>query len=109
MQNGVGVRGLTEDNYWKCPLVLDDMAVCENQHYPCIIYMREGGKPIGSMMVDSYRLPGGMKSIEVIRQERLDWYNKTITLDDPICKKNCLDVCVQFNETAGLTRHKANM
>ncbi len=32
-----------------------------------------------------------------IRQERLHWFKNTNTHNDDICKKNCLDVCVDFN------------
>ena len=32
-----------------------------------------------------------------MRQERIDWINRTNTFEDPICQKNCLDVCVAYN------------
>ena len=86
VQAQLPVRGLSDKDTTKCGLVLDDMAVNQEHHYPCIIYMREGGAPIGEVGVN-------------MRQERLDWYNKTNTHADPICSKNCLDVCVAFNNT----------
>jgi sulfatase maturation enzyme AslB (radical SAM superfamily) len=68
----------------KCGLVLDDMAVMGDKHYPCIIYMREGGQPIGE-------ISRGM------RVERKKWYETHDCTSDPICSRNCLDVCVDYN------------
>lgn len=81
LNNGRSVRG---NPIKKCGLVLDDMAVMGYDHYPCIIYMREGGNPIG-------------KINRSIRTDRLKWYNSHDCTKDPICCKNCLDVCVDYN------------
>jgi len=81
---GKAVRGLQEIDSKKCGLVLDDMAICQNQHYPCIIYMREGGSPIGKVGPN-------------MRQERKDWFLRHDTHKDTICGNNCLDVCVDYN------------
>jgi len=84
IRNGRNVRGLDELSSNKCGLVLDDMAVAGNRHFPCIIYMREGGKEIGKVGPN-------------MRKEREGWYNNHNTFEDPICKKNCLDVCEDHN------------
>lgn len=81
------VRGLCYKDSNKCRLVLDDMAVAGEYHFPCIIYMREGGAPIG-------------KVSETMRYERQEWCDRTNTHLDPICKANCLDVCVDYNNIA---------
>ena len=83
----VPIRGMTEKNCNKCKLVLDDMAVAGDFHFPCIIYMRQAGNPIGRVSQN-------------MRQERLDWYKNTNTFNDKICRENCLDVCVAFNDKA---------
>jgi MoaA/NifB/PqqE/SkfB family radical SAM enzyme len=83
-RNGRPIRGIGEDDNHKCPLVLDDMAVLNNKHYPCIIYMREHGKAIGEIGPN-------------VRDERLEWYMKHDCYKDKICKNNCLDVCVDYN------------
>jgi molybdenum cofactor biosynthesis enzyme MoaA len=80
------VRGLESCDSKKCGLVLDDMAVTGDKHYPCIIYMREGGVPIG-------------KVGHHMRQEREAWYMSHNTHEDKICLNNCLDVCVDYNNT----------
>lgn len=87
ISKGKDVRGIKESDNNKCPLVLDDMAVKGTNHYPCIIKMREGCSPIGSML----------DPIEKIRKDRLYYYNIKNNYQDNICKKNCLDVCVDYN------------
>jgi MoaA/NifB/PqqE/SkfB family radical SAM enzyme len=87
IKNGFSVRGIHKNDCHKCPLVLDDMAVASKWHFPCIIYMREGGKPIG-------------KIGDKMRQDRLNWMKQHDTHTDPICANNCLDVCRDFNNKA---------
>lgn len=81
---GKPVRGLRPCDPSRCPLVLDDVAVMGDCHYPCIIYLREHGDPIG-------RLGPQM------RQERAEWARTHDTQADRICKANCIDVCVEYN------------
>ena len=88
LANGRHVRGLTEHDCKKCHLVKDDMVILHGQHFPCVIYMREQGEAIG----DVYG-----KSLDEIREERFYWFNETNTHEDPICKKQCLDVCIDHN------------
>ncbi len=84
---GKRIRGLTDQSAASCPLVLDDSIIAGRDHYPCVIYMREQGKPIGSVGED-------------MRLERLQWFEHTDTHSDDICKRNCLDVCVDYNVKA---------
>lgn len=83
-RNGRNVRGLCDSDNNKCPLVLDDSAIVGDYHFPCIIYLRERGKPIGKVGKN-------------MRKEREKWYNDTDQHKDPICRKNCLDVCRDYN------------
>jgi molybdenum cofactor biosynthesis enzyme MoaA len=84
LNNNRNVRGLQEKDSHRCGLVLDDMAIAGDYHFPCIIYMREGGQPIG-------------KVGENMREERYQWAMNHDTHKDPICKGNCLDVCIDYN------------
>jgi len=84
IKNGRNVRGIKDNDSDKCGLVLDDMAIAGNQHFPCIIYMREGGKAVGIVGPN-------------MRQEREKWHKNHNTHNDQICKKNCLDVCIDLN------------
>lgn len=83
-KRGRSVRGLTENDSPKCGLVLDDMAVCGNKHHPCIIYLRESGNAIG--FIGNHT-----------REQRKEWFLNHDTFNDPICRNNCLDVCVDYN------------
>lgn len=84
LKKGKAVRGLSEFDSKRCGLALDDMAVNQGKHFPCIIYMRELGDPIGKVGLD-------------MRKERKLWYENHNTHLDSICKTNCLDVCVEYN------------
>lgn len=81
---GRNVRGLRLHDTSRCHLVKDDVAVLNGKHYPCIIYLREGGKEIGKMS-------------ENFREERINWFKNHDSHKDPICSKNCLDVCIDYN------------
>lgn len=84
LAEGRYMRGLREGDSHRCGLVLDDMAVLKGHHYPCIIYLREQGRPIGRMTED-------------FRAAREAWWRTHDTHADPICRANCLDVCVDYN------------
>jgi sulfatase maturation enzyme AslB (radical SAM superfamily) len=85
---GKSIRGIEKTDFAHCPLVLDDMVIVKNYHYPCIIYLRERGEPIGKI---------SDMNIERIRNQRHYWYINHNTYKDPICRNNCLDVCVDYN------------
>lgn len=91
LNSGRLFRGLSAHDTNKCWLALDDMACAQGKHFPCIIYLREGGKPIGSVN-------------ENTRQDRERWIHEHDSFNDNICKKNCLDVCIDYNNRAALTR-----
>jgi MoaA/NifB/PqqE/SkfB family radical SAM enzyme len=88
IKRNIPFRGIDSLDCHRCPLVLDDIAVVGADHYPCIIYLREHGMPMGIITG---------KTIEEIRHERLIWYETHNSFLDPICKKNCLDVCKMYN------------
>lgn len=81
---GRNVRGITSKDSKRCGLVLDDSCIAGNYHFPCVIYMREGGNPIGK--INSH-----------MRNDRVKWFKKHNTHKNPICKDNCLDVCIDYN------------
>jgi len=78
------IRGLRKKDTNKCPLVVDDIAVAGDYHFPCIIYLREGGNPIGKVNNN-------------MRKERYKWHLNHNTKQDKICSNNCLDVCIDYN------------
>ena len=83
---GKHVRGMLDTDQRKCAIVLDDSVVAGKYHFPCVIYMREQGDPIGKVR-------------PLMREEREEWFNSHDCRKDPICTKNCLDVCRNYNET----------
>jgi molybdenum cofactor biosynthesis enzyme MoaA len=91
---GKHVRGIGERNHDKCWLMLDDMAVAGDYHFPCIIYLREMGDPVGKVRPH-------------MRQERLEFIKNHKPWEDPICKEMCLDVCVHYNTIASEAPRRA--
>jgi molybdenum cofactor biosynthesis enzyme MoaA len=85
--NGRSVRGIELGDSNKCRIVMDDSCIAGKHHYPCIIHFRERGDAIG-------------KVGENMRQERINWSRNHNTQLDPICRKNCLDVCIDYNNKA---------
>jgi molybdenum cofactor biosynthesis enzyme MoaA len=83
---GATIRGLHGEvpNSPACGLVLDDLIISQGRHYPCPIYFREGGAPIGDFNSS-------------FREQRLHWYRTHRTATDAICQHQCLDVCRQYN------------
>lgn len=85
--NGRNVRGIKPSDTNKCYLVQDDIATAGAWHFPCIIYLREGGEPIGEMG-------------RGFREQRIKWFEAHNTHRDKICRENCLDVCIDYNNKA---------
>lgn len=81
------VRGIKDEDSFKCHLIKDDMCIAGDYHFPCIIYFREGGNPIGKVSSN-------------MRKKRMDWFGRYTTHVDDICWKNCLDVCIDYNNKA---------
>jgi len=81
------VRGIKKTDTHTCHLVKDDMAIEGNYHYPCIIHLREGKNPIGKVNKD-------------MRKDRFEWSNSHNCFEDDICRNNCLDVCIDYNNRA---------
>jgi molybdenum cofactor biosynthesis enzyme MoaA len=78
------VRSIQEHDSHRCYLPIDDSVVAGDYHFPCVIYMREQGDPIGQVGPN-------------MRSQRAAWSETHNTFEDPICRKNCLDVCVDHN------------
>jgi len=81
---GINVRGIKDTDSHQCALVLDDSVIAGDYHYPCVINMREGGEAIGKVGPN-------------MRQERFEWFKTHNSFEDSICRKNCLDVCIDYN------------
>jgi hypothetical protein len=84
LKQGNGVRGKKPTDATRCGLMLDDSIVAGTWHYPCVIYLREKGNPVGKVGPN-------------MRQERAKWVKEHDCYADPICRTQCLDVCVSYN------------
>ena len=97
LMSGIHVRGLSTGDCGKCYLVLDDIAVAggsgELMFFPCVIYLREGGEPIGTVGPD-------------MRREMAEWVDRHNSFTDPICRSNCLDICRAYNNAAKREKEK---
>jgi len=82
--DGINVRGMLPGDASKCAIVMDDSVIAGNFHFPCVIYMREKGNPIGKVGPN-------------MRTERIRWHEEHDCFKDPICSKMCLDVCRDHN------------
>ena len=81
---GIPVRGIDESDTNRCYIALDDSVVAGGYHYPCVIYLREKGEPIGKVGPN-------------MRGQRVAWAAQHDTHKDPICSKQCLDVCIDHS------------
>lgn len=84
IKKGRNVRGISKSDCHQCHLVKDDSVVAGKWHFPCVIHMREGGNPIGEIGSE-------------MRKDRVKWFTAHNSYEDPICQKNCLDICIDYN------------
>jgi hypothetical protein len=79
-KQGIPIRGKKETDANRCGLVLDDSIIAGDWHFPCVIYMRQRGNPIGKVGPN-------------MRQERKQWSLNHNVYEDSICREQCLEVC----------------
>jgi len=84
LKAGRPIRGLQPSDAHKCYLVLDDSVASGKWHYPCGVYFREGGKPIGEVNPS-------------MRHQRAEWFKSTDTHADTICAQFCSDFYIEYN------------
>ena len=82
---GKNIRGSHLGRSRKCHLVRDDITIAGEDYYPCAVYAREGGEPIGKFGPDN-------------EQGRMKWFMEHNSYEDEICKKFCMDFKCRFNE-----------
>lgn len=81
---GKNMRGIQSDEHFKCGLMLSDISIVNNNHYPCLVYAREGGDFIGPLDDD-------------VLESRKNWYKEHEPSKDLICKTYCMDFKCEFN------------
>jgi molybdenum cofactor biosynthesis enzyme MoaA len=81
---GRNVRGIRKTDSHQCHLVKDDCVVAGKWHYPCSVYLREGGAPIGEICPN-------------MRRKRIEWFQTHNSFNDPICHIYCSDIYIDYN------------
>jgi MoaA/NifB/PqqE/SkfB family radical SAM enzyme len=90
---GRGMRGLCSDDTSVCSLCLDDLTIKGDKHYPCAVYLREGGAAVSTV------------GDEMMSQRRL-WSESHDSLSDPLCRKFCMDFKCDFNNAVAVAAKK---
>lgn len=94
-RQGINMRGILESDNFKCHLSQNDISIVGRNHYPCLVYAREGGSPIGLLKND-------------VMSDRQNWFKNHIPKLDPICKKFCMDFKCAYNRSANLLAFSKN-
>lgn len=90
---GRNMRGLNSCDADKCYMALDDVSIVGKYHFPCAVYAREKGAPIGIVSKN-------------LKKERLNWIKSHNPLEDEICRKYCMDFKCDFNKKfAEINKH----
>lgn len=80
-KKGYRMRGNPPKN---CHIVKHDVTIVGDCHYPCLVYFREGGKPIAKVSKN-------------IMADRLQWFKNHNSKKDKICNEYCMDFKCEFN------------
>jgi len=82
---GRNMRGSGLSTTPRCHLVRDDITIFGEDFYPCAVYIREGGLPIGKFGADNVEL-------------RESWFESHNSHRDEICRTYCMDFKCRFND-----------
>jgi len=88
----LGLKDLISRQLMKhCFVPLTERTLDTTFYYPCSVYLREGGRPLGRIDEDDL----------VTQQEKVAAFVAGLEcLDDPICREYCISCCKQFNLAA---------
>jgi pyruvate-formate lyase-activating enzyme len=79
---------------WRCHVPLTERTVDARFYYPCSVYVREGGPPLGPVGDPAH----------VQRQRSAAFVRDADCLSDPICRRYCLHCTRTFNVRANEAR-----
>lgn len=92
----IGLEEIAAQPDWRCYLPLTERTVDTMYYYPCSVYLREGGEPIGKV--------GEPLSLQF--RKIAYFVNNGNCLFDPICRKYCLYCTKSFNLAANRRRER---
>ncbi len=88
----IGLPSGPED--WRCYIPLTERTVDRTHYYPCSVYLRENGAPLGELTDPP----------EVQRARTARFVREGDCLRDPICRRYCLHCTRAFNDRANEAR-----
>lgn len=91
---GLDTARAPEPRDWRCYVPLTERTVDGVHYYPCSVYLREGGRPLGN--IDEPQ--------ELQRRRTADFVARGDCLSDPICRRYCLHCTARFNQQANDAR-----
>ncbi len=95
----LGLKDLTSRQLMKhCFIPLTERTLDTTYYYPCSVYLREGGKPLGRIDEDD---------VEAQQRKITTFVAGLDCLDDPICREYCISCCKRFNLAANAAVRKA--
>jgi wyosine [tRNA(Phe)-imidazoG37] synthetase (radical SAM superfamily) len=96
---GLGLKELTSRQLIKnCFIPLTERTLDTTYYYPCSVYLREGGVPLGRLNEDD---------LETQQKKILHFIQNSNCLEDPICREYCINCCQKFNQFANLRIHQS--
>lgn len=95
-EDAVGLKQVESDrgDDWRCYIPLTEITADRVFYYPCSVYLREGGTPLGR--IDEPMPQRRARSAQFVREGRC--------LSDPICVRFCLRCTGEFNVAANEAR-----
>ncbi|MEZ5963146.1 MAG: radical SAM protein [Planctomycetota bacterium] len=82
------------DGAWRCYIPLTERTVDGRFYYPCSVYLREGGTPLGALAEPQ----------DEQRRKTAAFVERGDCLSDPICRRYCLHCTREFNVGANAER-----
>jgi len=95
----LGLKDLASRQLMKhCIVPLAERTLDTTYYYPCSVYLREGGKPLGRIDQDD---------LETQQRKIAEFAAGSSCRHDPICRDYCISCCKQFNLVANAALRKA--
>lgn len=91
---GLETTAPKKDGSWRCYIPLTERTVDGVFYYPCSVYLREGGAPLGKTSEPQ----------ELQRAKSADFVARGDCLTDPICARYCLHCTKNYNVRANEER-----
>ena len=92
--DAIGLSTVGEQKDWRCYIPLTERTVDRTHYYPCSVYLRENGAPLGELT----------DSPAVQRERTARFVREGDCLRDPICQRYCLHCTRAFNQRANEAR-----